>query len=284
MLAVAAIIRGARPGRLLVLETAAAVAASLAAAALASAHTVTALAPPLQWVSGWRQLLEGASGVTAHPDVVVAIAVGATVAALWLWKTGGLPEQRTSTAIVAMAIGTWLVIGTSLWVGMNRYSFRYMYPTLMIAGVGVATVCSALFVRRTKAFSAASMVALVALAAIRSGVPSLERLERGVDDRFGRETAAVLRSGATVIAGDYWRVWPAVFHANLELARRRTHARVFGLAYRSEATDDLWKTAGKQLVAAAADDSSVAAVAGEHGVTVTMVTHLQEIDLYTAQP
>jgi hypothetical protein len=116
------------------------------------------------------------------------------------------------------------------------------------------------------------------------GVPSLARVERDIDRRFGGKTAAVLYSGATVVAGDYWRVWPAVFHANLALSRTHAPTRVFGLAYRSEETDPLWRRAGPSiLIAASPDDRSVEAVADEHGVVATLQTHLPEIDLYVGR-
>jgi hypothetical protein len=188
-------------------------------------------------------------------------------------------------AIALMAVGTWLVVGTSLWVGMNRYSFRYMYPTLMIAGVGVSTIFTALLAKRTNGLSMAALTALAAVSIVGYGSPSVGRIERGFDDRFGRQTAAVLRSGATVIAGDYWRVWPAVFHANLTLARTHVHARVFGLALRSEETDRLWKSAGETvLIAGWSDDRSLEGVAAEHGIAITPLAHLPEIDLFTGQP
>ena len=98
----------------------------------------------------------------------------------------------------------------------------------MIAGVGVSTIFTALLRgRRTNALTAAALTALSAVAIVRYGSPSVSRIECRFDDRFGRQTAAVLRSGATVIGGDYWRVWPAVFHVNLALARTNAHARVF---------------------------------------------------------
>ncbi len=87
-----------------------------------------------------------------------------------------------------------------------------------------------------------------------------------------------------MIGGDYWRVWPAVFHANLALFRTHAPARVFGLAYRSEATDPLWQRAGQSiLIAGAPDDPSVEAVAGEHGVATTLHARLPEIDLYAGR-
>ncbi|MGH9144394.1 MAG: hypothetical protein ACRD2I_24910, partial [Vicinamibacterales bacterium] len=284
MLAIAAVIQGRRRLRLLALEGAAGVLASLAARYLATSHTVTSLAPVRVWANGWWQLLEGTAGVTDRPAVAIGAAVAAAGALGWLWKKERLPPLTTLTAIAALALGTWLVVGTSLWVGMNRYSFRYMYPTLMVLGTGVATIVAALFVTRIRALSIAATIVLIALSAVRYGRPSLDRVERGFDDRFGRTTAAVLHSGATVIGGDYWRVWPAVFHANLTLSRTHTRGRIFGLAYRSEETDPLWKNTGNQiLIAAWPDDRTVASVADEHGVHITLLQHQPEIDLYTGQ-
>jgi hypothetical protein len=167
---------------------------------------------------------------------------------------------------------------------MNGYSSRYMYPTLMIVGVGASTVFAALFARRTNELSVAALVVLAAVAMVRSGTPSLSRIEHRLDDRLGAPVAAALQSGATVIAGDYWRVWPGVFYANLVLARTHSHARVFGLTYRSEATDPLWKAAGRPLlIAAPPNDESVGTVAEQHGVAVTLLAHLPGFDLYAGR-
>ena len=156
----------------------------------------------------------------------------------------------------------------------------------MIVGVGVSTIFAALWRKRTNALSMAALVALAAVAIARYGTPSLGRIERDFDDRFGRQTAAVLHSGATVIAGDYWRVWPAVFHANLALARTHVHARVFGLAYRSDETDPLWKTPGQQVLIAGWRRRSIGRRPWPASTAspTTLLTHLPEIDLYTGQP
>ena len=283
-LAIATVIRGIRPLRLVALQAVAASLASLAATYLASAHTVTALAPPAKWPNGWWQLLEGTSGVFVHPYTTTGVAVATVAALAWLWWTGALLPWKTAVALLAMAVGTWLVLGTSLWVGMNLYSFRYMYPTLMIVGAGVSTVLAALLAKWTKALAIASLCVLTVASMVSYGLPSLSHIERGLDDRFGRQSVAIVRAGATVIAGDYWRVWPAVFHANLTLARTRTRARVFGLTYRSEETDMLWKNSGHDaLVAGWPDDRSIGMVAAEHGITITPLTHLPEINLYTGR-
>lgn len=60
---------------------------------------------------------------------------------------------------------------------------------------------------------------------------------------------------------------------------------MFGLAYRSEETDPLWKTAGRQvLIAASPDDGSAGAMAEQHGIAITLMAHLPAIDLYAGQP
>jgi hypothetical protein len=284
MLAVGALLKGSRRIWLLVLLTAAALIALLPARYLASDHTITALAPPGKWINGWWQLLAAASGVSAHAEVLAGLAVGTIAALAWLWKRDPMPSRRTAAALVAMGAGTWLVPGTSLWVGMNLYSFRYMYPALMVAGTTVAIVLAALLSRSTKALTIASLCVMSAAAVVGHGAPSLSRINSGLDDRFGRQSATILHAGATVIAGDYWRVWPAVFHANLALARAHTRGQVFGLAFRSEETDALWKRGTRQArIAGWPDDRSIGIVAGEHGITLTPLGHEDGIDLYTGR-
>jgi hypothetical protein len=53
-------------------------------------------------------------------------------------------------------------------------------------------------------------------------------------------TPDVVNTGAAVIAGDYWTVWPAVFHANLAIGVRSDRPPIYGLTFRSGPTDNLW--------------------------------------------
>ena len=285
MTAIVAVARGSRPARLIVLVAAGAAPAAVLAAYGATVHTVTTILPPRQWLDGWRQLYENSFGVTARPAIAAVVLAAAAAAIGWLWKIGAPLPWRPAAAAAAMALGSWLVSGTSLWIGMNRYVFRYMYPTLMLAAICASIVLVALLARRLRALSLTALILFAAVAVVQYGTPSFGRVERGIDARFGGLTPAVLRSGATVIAGDYWRVWPAVFHANLALARAHSQARVFGLAPRSEATDALWKIAGQRtLIAAAPGDASVGPTAEEHGVAISLLEHRPGIDLYVVQP
>ena len=120
---------------------------------------------------------------------------------------------------------------------------------------------------------------------VRSGTPSLHGIEQRFEERMGAPVASALQSGATLIAGDYWHVWPGVFWANVVLSRAHSRTRVFGLAYRSEATDPLWRNAGREfLIAAPPNDESVGAVAEQHGVAVTLLKRMPGFDLYSGRP
>src|SRR4051812_21778547 len=282
MLAIATVCQSSRRVRLLAMEAAGAAFAFMLGRYAADAHTVTAAIPPGQWLAAWTRLLQNSAGVIARPAWAAVVALATAVAIGRLWERGDPPAWRPAAVTLTMAVGTWLVTGTSLWIAMNSYVFRYMYPALMLAAISAAMIVAAPLTKRADALSAVALVSLIAAACVGYGTPSLARVERGIDERFGGRTAAVLRSGATVIGGDYWGVWPAVFHANLTLARSHSHARIFGLASRSAETERLWKVAGRQvLIAAGAGDATVGAIAEEHGIAVTLLERLPTIDLYS---
>jgi hypothetical protein len=72
------------------------------------------------------------------------------------------------------------------------------------------------------------------------GWPSLARVRADIDETLGKYTAEILQSGATHIIGDYWKVWPATFHANLALYETGSDRRVWGVTIRSTPTQVFW--------------------------------------------
>jgi hypothetical protein len=56
----------------------------------------------------------------------------------------------------------------------------------------------------------------------------------------GRLTPDLLAARCDVLAGDYWTVWPAVWHAALALDRRGEGRRVYGLTHRATPTAAAW--------------------------------------------
>jgi hypothetical protein len=80
---------------------------------------------------------------------------------------------------------------------------------------------------------------ILLIAAVYSyGFPSSGTVRSDIDQRFGTATQEILDAQADLVAGDYWKVWPAVFHANLVLYERGKHKTIFGLTNRSLPTVD----------------------------------------------
>jgi hypothetical protein len=138
------------------------------------------------------------------------------------------------------------VVGTLGWVAENRFPWRYLLPSLLFLGVAVAAwmvgPLAALGGSRLHGGVQIGAVALIALGAARHTVlPSLTEARRAVDERLGERTADVLTAGATHVAGDYWKVWPAVFHANLVLYERTERRVIWGLSWRSRPAEKRWR-------------------------------------------
>ena len=73
-------------------------------------------------------------------------------------------------------------------------------------------------------------LAMTALVAATHGWPSRSVVRAEIDATLGRYTDDLLASGCTHITGDYWHVWPAMFHANLRLEDAHSTRRVWGIA------------------------------------------------------
>jgi hypothetical protein len=271
-------------GRGLAVAAVGAVGGALLSRLAAVPSTPTGLARGDQWPSGWIGLLTSASGTIAHPAAVAVMAVVAAAAVLYLWAQAKKPVIAAAGVVTAASVAAWLVVGTSDWVRLNLYSARYMYPSLLFLAVAMGIVLSELVGRHQRFAAPAAAAALTVLVMVLYGPPSLTRLSRQIDARFGQMTPAVLTANATVIAGDYWTVWPAVFHANLERYRRTGSSGVFGLTVRSEATNALWLGEADGLVVAAAPGDFRAGVLAERlGLELIPVARRPFTNLFTAR-
>jgi hypothetical protein len=250
-------------------------------------HTTTALGSPSGWMGGWLQLLRNAS--TAYASWTVLVMVVVSILALVRLSMNGRAHGPVAMAGLALtvAIVNWLFVGTSEWVRLNLYYPRYMFPSLMMVTLGVATlaVAAGRLLASREAVGAVSVASLILVMVALNPIPSLRKIEQGLDARFGQMSADVVSSGATVIAGDYWTVWPAVFSANVSSYRAGARRQVFGLTYRSEPTEILWRVPGtRTLVAGSPKDATVRQTAERHDVHLTLIEHKQSIDLFEGVP
>jgi hypothetical protein len=252
---------------------------------LAPAHTTTALTPVGDWVDGWRQLVVNASTTIAHPAIALGTSAAMAVAVIIVARRpAGRAALLAAAFVVAIGVVHALVVGTSAWVKMNLYYPRYMFPTLMMFGVAAAIVVASACAARATALTLIASALVAAMVGVVYGVPSIGRVSRRLDAQLGRMTPDVIATGAGAIAGDYWTVWPAVFHANLAMARAHSNRHVYALTYRSDATDALWyRPNASILVAGLPDDGSVAATAERHHLSVFLLEHRAAIDLFAGK-
>jgi hypothetical protein len=261
----------------------AAVSAASFARVLPLPRTPGGLSAVSEWTGGWVQLFRTGETVVAHPAVVGGFVVLGFVAAVFVIIKRDWRALGASAALLAVGATNWIAVGMSEWVRMNLYYPRYVFPSGMLFGVAFALLIARTAPLRAPMLAMSTSAALLVSTVAVFGVPSWQRLNDGLDARFGTLTPEVVRSHADVIGGDYWSVWPAVFHANLASYRSGHGKAIFGLTYRSEATDRLWRSNGTPtIVAAKPSDQAVARYADRAGIELVPLDHTPTLDLFLA--
>jgi hypothetical protein len=248
--------------------------------------TRTEVLPVTEWPHAWLMLVHTTLARLAHPLMLVLVVALAAIAASAIWVKR-LPREPLKPALIAGCVAClhWSVSGTSLHVLLNNYDARYVLPSvvLLVMVIAVVLVGGFGFSDRRKYVTVAALGAMALTSVMSYGVPSLKRLRTAIDARFGRITPHVVAVGATVVVGDYWTVWPAVFHANLVLYEQSAPSRVFGLTYRSEATEALWSNGGpsKQILAVGyQNDVSIGEYLAATGLPTTLIGQSGAVAIY----
>jgi hypothetical protein len=205
-------------------------------------QTIEGLVGAPDWPHAWFMLARTMSSQIAHPVSLAFVAAATFAGAVRSIRTGSTKAVWSLGAAALVGCLYWLVVGTFRHVQASDYLARYVLPSVVLFAVSIAIGLMALVDPGLKPAIVASIAAAaLTIAAVASyGVPSVGRLRRTIDREFGAMTPYVENTGATVIVGDYWTVWPAVFHANLASYGRPGRHVVFGLSYRSDATNPLW--------------------------------------------
>ena len=228
-------------------------AAGLAAAAwyrVAAGVSATdgALLPMADWPRAWRALAGSAwqaGGAWPLPIDAACALLGFRL----LSRMEHRPLRRAvalrSIALACAALASAAVVGTSSWVEFNLSSARYLIPSLLLLHVAAISPLGAALaatgtLRRGAILAAAAAVPLSAIVA--TGFPSLATARNGLDAAAGRHTPDVLGARCDVVSGEYWSVWPVVWHAALAAHERGSGRAVWGWTARSQHTDALWGT------------------------------------------
>jgi hypothetical protein len=146
-------------------------------------------------------------------------------------------------ALAAAALAYALFAGSLRWVEENAFHWRYLAPSAVLVHLAAASLLAEPLSRlpRLARAAGAGTLALVPVAALAAyGPPSPAGARADLDRVAGRYTADVLASRCALVAGDYWSVWPAVWHARLALRERGEPREVWGVTHRTNATVLQW--------------------------------------------
>lgn len=201
--------------------------------------------PPSALPRAWAALAANAWVASGAWRAVLAGAAAAGVLLLSLAPLRGrLPGALLrAAALTAAALGYALFAGSLRWVEENAFHWRYLAPSAVLVHLAALSLLAEPLarLRRTSGAAALAALALLSAAAIAAGgPPSLSRVRADLDRAAGRHTGDVLAARCDVVAGDYWSVWPAVFHATLVLRERGDRRPVWGVTHRTNPTVAQW--------------------------------------------
>jgi hypothetical protein len=218
----------------------------------ASGGTRMRFTPPQEWPMAWVHFAESTWRVFTSREWLVFQLTTPLVAAALL---SGLPRLREAArpalhaglllALVALLYAC--VIAGTEHAKQNGYAYRYLIPSFLLLQSASAAITvsplGAVLQRQARIahwLTPAGMIGLWAAAIVGFGLPSLTGVRQDIDRQLGQRTAELLAANCTHIAGNYWDVWPAMFHANLVLHERGETHVLWGLSDRSIATKALW--------------------------------------------
>lgn len=196
-------------------------------------------ADPADWPVAWRTLAERSVDYLSLPLVLAGL--GLLIAAVFLRRRLAI---GAGLSLLAAGLGELIVMGTTYWAKHNGWSVRYVATELLVVGTLAPALALILFLegrpeRWHRAANALGLTALLLVTALRYGQPSVARA-RAALDTFGGSTEEILASGSTHLLGDYFRTWPAAFHANVVRWERGERTPVWVISLRSGPTRHLW--------------------------------------------
>jgi hypothetical protein len=205
------------------------------------------LVPPREWTAAWEAFFGNAWAEGARWGFFLAASAVAGIG--WMVAIPGLnPALRgallRAAVLVAAALAYALFAGALRWVRDNAFHWRYLAPSAVLVHLAAISLIAEPLSRLRKTFAPAFAVALAlvpAAALAAAGPPSLGRVRGDLDRVAGGHTADVLAAGCRLVAGEYWTVWPAVWHANLVARERGNGGRIWGISHRSNPTLEQWK-------------------------------------------
>lgn len=185
------------------------------------------------WPLAWKTLAERSVEYLSLPLVLAGF--GLLIAALVLRRRLAI---SAGLSLLAVGLVELIVIGTTYWAKHNGWSIRYVAVELLVLGMLAPALALILLLDRRErwhqAANALGLATLLLVTALRYGQPSVARARAALD------TDEILPPGSTHLIGDYFRTWPAAFHANVVRWERGERTPVWVISLRSGPTRHLW--------------------------------------------
>jgi hypothetical protein len=157
-------------------------------------------------------------------------------------------------ALAGAGVAYGLLTGSLGWVAQNGFHWRYLVPSVLLLHVAAVSLLAEPLARSRRLglpVGAISLAAPALAALVAWGPPSLARVRGALDRTCGALTPRVLALRCDAVAGDYWTVWPAVWHAAWARARGEGPAGgpvvTYGLTHRARPTLPLWARPGARV-------------------------------------
>ena len=210
--------------------------------------TPTISVPQSDWVKSWRAFwnyVQELHGTTTWESVAVGMAVLGQAATLALRVRPGYPIVRAAIILLIPAAIEVLFMGTRHWPALNGHHPRYVLGALESVQLTFALLTALPLARiaaergRWLCFGIAA-AALFCVIADRYGFPSASRPRHEIDIHTGRWTAPLLAADVDALGGDYWSVWPTLFHTNMVLRERGERRCIIAVSYRGRPLLERW--------------------------------------------
>jgi hypothetical protein len=244
--------------------------------AVALPHTRVDLLPRAAWRMGATQLLSNAAE-DPHLRIWVLAALLLAAGGLLSLASVNVREKARPTLLAAAGLALTALVpfaaaATSRWVADNGFGLRYLTPPLLLLQAACCLLATLPLLavpvdwRARTAWAGAGCVAVALL--LRVGPPSRHAVLHAFESRWGASARDVVASRATHVTGDYWKVWPTVFYADVLLGRAGRRDWPYGITDRSIATLDRARVIRSPRVAALDGYGMYLGLLGPRGWTV----------------
>ncbi len=252
--------------------------------------------PPTRWPTGWLALMRNVVVDFLPSFTIRFLLIAFSGIGFMFWTSRRhTPEGRTISfaflAVIMAVASETLVAGANAWVMTNGYAGRYLSISIMLivvicVGAPLAILPPDTIRRHLGLINALALALLLLVSAIRFGLPSMLAARESLDRACGKYSSDIVKSGCTHFAGNYWKVWPSVFHANLILQEKSMRRTVWGISFRCEDSRVRWPTesGSAYLIGIAKDDEEGPWAMTKEGIAAQRTGELGDIELFACNP